>query len=198
LNQSQTDRRAELLAAGLRLFSARAYDELSIDEIAAEAGVANGLLYYYFGSKRGLYVAVVEHAARELRERTEPDPALPPLERLAAGLSAYLAYVAERSAGFRTLLTGGVGADPQVRAIVERERGVFLERLLADAGRAPPALRAALHGWVSFVEGASLEWLADRELRPEQMRELLLRALDGAVAAARAVDPTIATLAAVP
>jgi AcrR family transcriptional regulator len=32
--------------------------------------VAKGLLFYYFGSKRGYYVAVVEAAAAELRERT--------------------------------------------------------------------------------------------------------------------------------
>ena len=61
------DRRAELLAIGRRLFASHAYDELSIDELAARAGVAKGLLYYYFGSKRGYYVAVVEAAAAELR-----------------------------------------------------------------------------------------------------------------------------------
>ena len=41
------ERREELLAAGLRLFSDRPYDELGIDDIAAEAGVAKGLLYRF-------------------------------------------------------------------------------------------------------------------------------------------------------
>jgi AcrR family transcriptional regulator len=38
------DRRAELLAIGRQLFAKHAYDELSIDDVAAAAGVAKGLL----------------------------------------------------------------------------------------------------------------------------------------------------------
>ena len=100
------ERREDLLAAGLRLFSDRPYDELAIDDIAAEAGVAKGLLYYYFGSKRGFYVAIVQAAARELGARLDPDHSLPPAERLRRALDAYLVYVEEHSAGYRTLLAG--------------------------------------------------------------------------------------------
>jgi AcrR family transcriptional regulator len=188
------ERREELLAAGLRLFSDRPYDELAIDDIAAEAGVAKGLLYYYFGSKRGFYVAIVQAAARELGARLDPDRSLPPAERLRRALDAYLVYVEEHSAGYRTLLAGGLGSDPEVRAIRDDQRA-FVMRLILDGIGQPrdpvPALRAALEGWLSFVEGVSLDWLLRRDLERDEVRGLLIAALGGALAAALAADPAL-------
>jgi AcrR family transcriptional regulator len=192
LPEASGDRRDELLAVGLRLFSVRPYDELLLDDIAAEAGVAKGLVHYYFGSKRGLYVAIVEAAARELRERLDPDPALAPAGRLRRSLDAYLRYAQEHSAGYRTLLGGGIGADPEVLAIRDAQRAFVIALILAGLdlpGDPPPALRAALEGWLSFVEGVSLDWLVRRDLERDQVRDLLVTALGGALAAARAVDP---------
>ena len=63
---SVDERRAQLLELGLRLFGDRSYDDVSIDDIAREAGVSKGLLYHYFGSKRVFYAACVEHAAASL------------------------------------------------------------------------------------------------------------------------------------
>jgi AcrR family transcriptional regulator len=184
----------QLLDLGRRLFASRAYDELSIDDIAAHAGVAKGLLYYYFGSKRGFYVAVVEAAAAELRERTATDPADPPDVRLAAALDAYLRYVEEHADGYRALMSGGVGTDEEVRAIVQDERARQLA-LVADGlgvgADPPPALRAALEGWMSFLEGVSLDWLAHHDLERRAMSALTVEALGGAIAAARAIDPTV-------
>src|SRR4051812_49787403 len=120
------ERREELLAAGLRLFSDRPYDELGIDDIAAEAGVAKGLLYYYFGSKRGFYVAIVQAAARELGARLDPDHSLPPAERLRRALDAYLVYVEEHSAGYRPLLAGGVGSGPPSPARPDDPRALLV------------------------------------------------------------------------
>jgi AcrR family transcriptional regulator len=188
------DRRAELLDTGLRLFARHAFDELSIDDIAARAGVAKGLLYYYFGSKRGYYVAVVEAAAAELRKRIATDPADPPARRLAAAADAYLRYVREHADGYRALITGGVGTDGEVLAIVERERAHQLTTVadaLMPGERLPAALRTALEGWMSFVEGVSLDWLAHDDLGADAMRALIVQALAGAIAAARAIDPSI-------
>jgi AcrR family transcriptional regulator len=188
------DRRTELLDTGRRLFATHAYDELSIDEIAERAGVAKGLLYYYFGSKRGYYLAVVEAAAEQLAERTATDPDDPPARRLEQALDAYLAFVEEHADGYRALISGGVGTDSEVRGVVERERTRQL-RLVAD-GLAPgeeprPALRAALEGWMSFLEGVSLDWLRERDLDRIQVRALIMGALAGAIATARSVDPQV-------
>jgi AcrR family transcriptional regulator len=189
-----SDRRAELLEVGRRLFAEHAFDELSIDEIATRAGVAKGLLYYYFGSKRGYYVAVVEASAAELAARTATDPTHPPAVRLATAVDAYLRYVEEHADGYRALISGGVGTDGQVRAIVEGERArqlALVAEALSPGIEPPPALRAALEGWMSFLEGVSLDWLARRDLDRGAVRALIVHALGGAIAAARAVDPSV-------
>jgi AcrR family transcriptional regulator len=184
----------ELLAVGKDLFSTRAYDELSIDEIAARAEIARGLLYYYFGSKRGFYVAVIEQAAGDLRRRVEQEASLPPGDRLVRGLDAYLAYVEDSPEGYRALMAGGIGADPEVRAIVAGERRRFLalivEGLTRDVEPAA-ALRIALEGWFSFIEGACIEWLERGGLDRAGLRALLLHVLAGALAAVQAADPEV-------
>jgi AcrR family transcriptional regulator len=76
-------RREQLVALGIEIFSERPFDEVSIDDIAAAAGISKGLLYHYFPSKRDFYVAVIRSAADEMQVMTEPDPALEPRERLA-------------------------------------------------------------------------------------------------------------------
>jgi AcrR family transcriptional regulator len=191
-SETAPDRRAELLALGRRLFSRHPYDELSIDRIADEAGMAKGLLYYYFGSKRGFYLAVIEQAANDLRRRVEQDASLPADERLARGLDAYLSYVQDSPEAYRALMAGGIGSDPEVRSVVSSERERFLALIVQElAGDASPApgLRIALEGWFSFIEGACLEWLDRGGLEREALRMLLLHALAGALAAWRAVDP---------
>jgi AcrR family transcriptional regulator len=187
-------RREELLDVGLRLFSVRAYDELLLDDIAAEAGVAKGLVHYYFGSKRGFYVAIVEAAAREMRGRLDRDTSRPAAERLRQSIDAYLLYAEEHSAGYRTLLGGGIGSDPEVLAIRDGERAFVLDLILGGlgvTGEPRPALRTALEGWLSFVEGVSLDWLVRRDLERDQVRDLLITALAGALHAARRVDPRV-------
>jgi len=181
-------RRGQLVALGIDIFSERPFDEVSIDDIAAAAGISKGLLYHYFPSKRDFYVAVIRSAADEMQALTEPDPALEPRDRLAAALDRYLGYVETHARGYATVLRAGIGSDPAVAEIVEEVRGAMVARLLADlAETPPPALRIAVRGWVGFVEAASLDWLAHGGLDRAQLRELLVAALGGAVRAA--ADP---------
>lgn len=189
-----TDRRGELLAIGRQLFAKHAYDELSIDDVAAAAGVAKGLLYYYFKSKRGFYLATIAAEADELLALAQPDPALPPAERLKRTLDAYIAFADEASERFRALVVAGLGSDPEVRAIRDRDRAQFLRLLAEGVAHQPepsPALRAALEGWLSFIEGVCLDWLDHRDLSATQLRELIVAALAGSLGAAMAVDPTL-------
>jgi AcrR family transcriptional regulator len=57
-----------------------------VDEVAEAAGVSHGLVFQYFGSKKGLYVACLEPLIENFRSRVEPDPELPPADRLRSGL----------------------------------------------------------------------------------------------------------------
>jgi hypothetical protein len=90
-------------------------------------------------------------------------------------------------------MAGGVGSDPEVRAILAAERELVVARVVSALGlsHAPPALRVALQGWLSFLEGATLDWLENRDLEERQLRDLLLSALRGALSAANGVDAKV-------
>src|SRR6478752_927431 len=80
-------RRAQILALARAAFSDRAYDDVSIDDLARAAKISKGLLYHYFPTKRDLYVAGLREIAEELIERCTKLPAdLPPNERVRAAL----------------------------------------------------------------------------------------------------------------
>src|SRR5215204_1062217 len=63
------DRRAAILDAARSAFADRGYHETSLDSVAERAGVSKALLYEHFGSKRELYVAMLEMHVHELVER---------------------------------------------------------------------------------------------------------------------------------
>ena len=50
--------RADLLAAGARVFAARGFEGASVDDIARDAGYTKGAVYAHFGSKRDLFLAI--------------------------------------------------------------------------------------------------------------------------------------------
>ena len=58
-NVAKAERKKQILESAARLFSARRFDEVLMDDIAQEAGVAKGTLYGHFPNKEGLYFAVV-------------------------------------------------------------------------------------------------------------------------------------------
>lgn len=167
-------RRAQLIALGLEAFSARPYDEVSLDELAQRAGISKGLLFHYFASKRSFYAAVIEHAADELLRRIESDPAQPPIEQLRAGLDAYLAYVDEHAAAFAALMRSGIGSDRSLARIVDRTRASLVDKIAEalPSMAQSPLVRTALRGWVGAVEAASLDWAEHRDVDRGALRAL--------------------------
>jgi AcrR family transcriptional regulator len=178
------ERRRRLLELGADLFARFSYDELSMAKIARAAGISKALLYHYFPSKQAYFAATLEQAATELAETVQPNEDLPPVEQLSGSLDAYLAWVEAHADAYAKLITS-VGAVPQVRELVERVRDETADRILA--GIAPdgpaPALRAAVRGWLWFMDGAVLDWLQHRDMDRRRLHGLLLGALLGCVTA---------------
>lgn len=179
------------MQASLHLIGTQPWDEVSMADVAAAAGVSKPLLYHYFSSKRELYIAAVRSAADALRIATRPDPALPIEPRLLGALAAHLDWIEDHAVAYRAILQGGISSDPQVQAIVEESRAEVVDRL-AEAfgfGDLVPAQRIALRGWVGFLEGACLDWLVARDISKLHLARLLAASVAGALRAAD-VDPS--------
>ncbi|MEW2083410.1 TetR/AcrR family transcriptional regulator [Streptomyces sp. NPDC005283] len=173
-------RRVELIATGRKLFADTSYDALSMDDIAKHAGVAKGLIYYYFKSKRGYYLAIIEDSVADLVSRAAGDTELPRAERVHRTIEAYLCYAQHHQAAFRTIVTGGVGFDTQVQSIRDAVRDELIATIAEGAyGRReiPMLARLALLGWLSSVEGITLDWLGHQEPAQETVCALLMRML---------------------
>ncbi|MFF0743827.1 TetR/AcrR family transcriptional regulator [Streptomyces sp. NPDC004111] len=173
-------RRAELIATGRKLFADTSYDALSMDDIARHAGVAKGLIYYYFTNKRGYYLAIVQESVADLVDRAGSHPELPRAQRVRRTVDGYLRYAQHHQAAYRTIVTGGVGFDVQVQTIRDTVREQLLTTLAEGAyGRSgvPPKARLALLGWMTGVEGITLDWIGDPVLSREEVCELLVTLL---------------------
>lgn len=178
------ERRQQLLERGAELFTSHPYEELSMNKIAAEVGISKGLLYHYFPSKQAYFEATLSAWAEQLRERTEPDPDLPPVEQLQGSLDAFLELIEENAGAYRNLMQNATGV-PEIRDLIEAVRRATAERILAGLypEDAPPKARIAVSGWLWFMDGACLNWVEHRNVERGEMRDLLLGVLMGALIA---------------
>jgi TetR/AcrR family transcriptional regulator len=79
-----------ILEQALKLFSTKGYDATSVREICEGAGITKPTLYHFFGSKEGVYRALVDGALEDMRRRiveqvSEPGRAEDRLRRVARG-----------------------------------------------------------------------------------------------------------------
>ena len=176
-------RRAQILSSARRSFSGRHYGEVSLAQVAAEAGVTRGLLHHYFGTKRELYVEVV-------RSMVTPPVDMLTDERLPAGdrdlvlrhaVDLYLDSVrANRETWLATVGAQGFGRDAEIEAVLEEAREVTTARviqLVRPPGRASAELRALIRAYAGLAEAASVDWLQRGKLSRAQVHGLLFGAL---------------------
>ncbi|WP_308125912.1 TetR/AcrR family transcriptional regulator [Nonomuraea ceibae] len=113
--------REKVLAAAAKLFREQGVENVSMDAVAAEAGVGKGTVFRRFGDRSGLAVALLDERERELQQRVISGP--PPLgpgapaaDRLAAFADAYLDYLAGHLDLVRMSETAGPGARYRIGA----------------------------------------------------------------------------------
>lgn len=184
------ERRAQLLELGARVFTEHEYDELSMARIAREAGISKALLYHYFPSKQAYFAATLERVAADLGALTATDPGAPPGEALGRALDAFLAWIAEHDAAYLKVMRSSTG-HAEVRELIEGVRAATAARLLdglTGGADAPAAVRAAVSGWLWFMDGVCQDWLERGDLTRDEVRGLLLGTLAGAITAAGAPE----------
>ncbi|MDO5697243.1 MAG: helix-turn-helix domain-containing protein [Dermatophilus congolensis] len=182
------ERREAILQAAARLFADASYSQVSAAQIAAEAGSSQALIFHYFGSKAGLYAALMTRAVDSMVEAQKAaDAALPQgnsaRDRVRTSLEVYLDRIAAHPANWASGFTGG--DEPAEGQQIRRDaRAAYVSMLRDLLGTSDWARHEyAIWGYFGFVDTACLRWVEQgcpaNERNP--LIDAALGALEGAL-----------------
>ena len=169
------ERREQLLDIGRKVFAERGLDGVSIEEIAARAGVSKPVVYEHFGGKEGLYAVVVDREVERFlamaTDLLQGEDTMAKFEVAAVGL---LRYIEDDSDGFRILVrdshpASGSGTFGSLISDIASQVEYILADVLQARGYDPklaPMYAQMLVGMVTF---AGQWWLDARKPRIEEM-----------------------------
>ncbi|MGH4027813.1 TetR/AcrR family transcriptional regulator [Actinomycetota bacterium Odt1-20B] len=191
------ERRQQLIGVALDLFSHRSPDDVSIDEIAAAAGISRPLVYHYFPGKLSLYEAALQRAADDLAERFVEAHEGPLGARLLRVMERFLSFVDEHGPGFSALMRGGpaVGSST-TNALIDSVRQAAYVQILAHLGiEDPPArLELVIRSWISLAESTALIWLDGRRIPRAELELQLVHDFAALTAVSAAYDEEMAAV----
>ena len=175
--------RTRILDSALRLFHERGFDQTTMRDIAAEAGVATGAAYYYFRSKEEIvmafYLRTTEEARDELAAALAATKDL--RKRLLAIIGLRFAQFASHRELMKTLLKTGVDPRDPLSPFGEETKPVrdetiaWYERALAGSNVTPSKdLAAHLPRllWLYHM-GLIYFWIVDRSPRQRRTERLV-------------------------
>ncbi|KAF0834237.1 TetR family transcriptional regulator [Ornithinibacter aureus] len=171
VRMSPQERRRQLVGIGLRKFVEQPVQDLSLDEVAAEAGVSRGLLFHYFPSKTDFHRAVVEAAWRRVGRNVTPDEDAVGPAAVRQVVERFLRQVERRRETYVALVLGQAPIAPGFGVGGLREQ---LAALVVAAADLPDAALPAAHGWVAYLEDRALQWSALPEAAREEQRRALV------------------------
>ncbi|MFG1791609.1 TetR/AcrR family transcriptional regulator [Nocardia sp. NPDC049149] len=179
---SPDERRLQLITLGAELLAERALEDISVEEIAKQAGISRGLLFHYFDSKHDFHEAIARHVSVEFLTAIAPNHSLGLFDMLRDSVERYVDYVEENGAAYRAILRGPSSVYPGMLTYVNESRSAIAELVLAEAPIADddpdrPRLTLALRGWMAFVEETILTWMSEKPITRTQLIDLLVESL---------------------
>jgi len=144
-NERGAETRSALIQSGKRLFARRGFDGTSVRDITRAAGTNLGAITYHFGSKRGLYQAVLETGLNPL------------VEHVGAAVSA-VGSTLDRLDAVVDVFFDHLAANPEIPRLLLQE---------VAAGKKPPAeVVAILRRNAGHIAGMLTEGQRDGTVRP--------------------------------
>ncbi|MCF6379963.1 TetR/AcrR family transcriptional regulator [Nocardioides KLBMP 9356] len=170
---SADDRRRQLVGIGLAKIVETPIQDLSLDEVAADAGISRGLLFHYFPTKTDFYLACIAAAGRRILRTTAPDPDLPPDAQVEMTTRLMVEQIDRRRSFYLALVHGHGVADPRVSEVMDSVRDGSTDRVMV-ALDVPERQRDVVRAWWAYTEDRALTWSAvPTGERPVQVSELV-------------------------
>ena len=164
---SAADRRAQLMEIGRSVFAAHGYETTTLDEVARKAGVTKPIIYEHFGSKDGLYAAIVDREMDDLVRRVSISIAEgKPRERFEGAVVAFISYAKEVPAGFAVLIRDSPNTSARrglTRVIDDlgHRVGDIFRKQFENAGFAPKVAPIYANALIGMVTQVAQWWAAD-------------------------------------
>lgn len=173
------ERKEQIYSCAAGLFAERPYSAVSTSDIAAEAGVARGLINHYFGTKRELYLVVIRRALTVPHFAMEGLPEGPLEVRVAAAVDWFLDMLTRNgNIWLAAIAPEGIGQDPEVDLILTEADRISADRTLEALGLGHSDVHwdeynAIVRTFAGMVKAAGREWLDRESLDREQVRAVL-------------------------
>ncbi|GAB4455514.1 MAG: hypothetical protein OHK0029_11790 [Armatimonadaceae bacterium] len=185
--RAKDDRADAILAAAHQLMAEKGYQAMTMDDLAAQAGITKPTLYRYFASKEAIAVAATARLMQRGRQfQEELDPSLPVLERIEKSLDWVLhqRYVTHQAAfgAARESLSPYILSHPTYQHEYELTVNAFAELIEEgkEAGVIPPFLvtRVAVQMVFSVMRDGEFEILSQSgNWDPAEIKRTLLHML---------------------
>jgi AcrR family transcriptional regulator len=181
------DTRQKILEAALELFRERGFAEATMREIAARAGVATGLAYYYFKSKDAIVLAFYQQARDDLATELEAaHKSGRAADRIRALIEAKFNYFKPNRRFLGALMAHAADAASPLSPFAEPSREIrafdlaHFQRALTETGtRVPSDLAPHIAKILWFYQmGLLLFWIYDRSPQQRRSKALLATSIE--------------------
>jgi AcrR family transcriptional regulator len=180
------DTRDRIVDAALRLFREQGFDDTTMRDVAAAAGVATGAAYYYFRSKEDLVMALYARSSEEARELIPPaiGRSRELKKRLRAVIDAQFAQFADHRRLLGALVRIGMDPKHPLSPFAKETEPMRLEsigffRTALEGTKVPKDLEEFLPGLLWLYQlGLILFWIYDESPAQRKTRRLTDASLD--------------------
>jgi AcrR family transcriptional regulator len=173
-----------MLDVAERAFARGGYEAVSMQQIAVGAGISKPMVYAYFGSKEGIYLACIQRARVDLYESVVAAVSAAPAadEKLWRGTLAFFDWVDQNEESYRVLYgPGAVHGEALAAELGElrRDQVRLIARILsesmpgANGGADAGELEGTAHAIVGAAESLAAWWLDSGEPKERVVRRFM-------------------------
>jgi AcrR family transcriptional regulator len=191
-----------MLEVAGKLFGQQGYDATSMDDIASACGVTKPMLYAYYGSKEGLYQALVARAGtyvvRAIGELTaEKDPSL----RMHKAADAMIAFVDKYRDSWQMVFSGGKRLQELPNIAIFREQVLNITCMTlaqfrpreVSRERARKLVVPYAHVFLGAAEAGAQWWLTTPGVSLPEVKKLSEDVIEGTITMVKAKLSAVAT-----
>jgi AcrR family transcriptional regulator len=142
-------KRPSIFEAAMAVFSEKGFEKATVDEIAERVGIAKGTIYYNYGSKKNLFLSLIEEGIERLETAVKKEIARRNniLTQLEAVITVQLQFFEDYKNYCKVLLSEVWGQNTRWEEKAEQIRSGYLSiiRDLIEAGKSQGLIKRGLH-----------------------------------------------------